>query len=400
MLAALASQTPCENAHAILHAFGYEVFVCPDRTSLEELLESKVMDLVLCDLFLDDTPTTDFPERYAETDWIACLDRTCGWALSTELRRLSGFRDVLFMPLPETELFAALWNLSQTRVTGSPAENAARHAEFRWMKKAYSNPPSVTLDHFVERLDDALALPETAGDDYTSSLQVQFFRPGDSGFLSQTQFARLWHRITAGGMTGMLHLKRPGLHLSLCFEEGGLYDILARDPLGYFDIRSWCIRNGYSQYPEPSQSRHEFLKELPNAPECIAEWARFLVLEIFTWPEASFDWQADTIPQKRPFHPAKDSLNAHEILAQGIFQHMPVAFVLEVTHSCLSYFLKLKDNIPGFDRAFLSPQAIEVAESIKKGDTLPGMLAAYAADYPVHQVIYLYLVMGQLDLIA
>lgn len=400
MLAAIASQIPCENAHAILHAFGYEVFVCPDRASLEALLDAKAMDIVVCDLFLDGSPCIDLPDRYAETVWIACLDRTCGWALSAELRRLSGFWDILHTPIPETELFASLWNISQARATCSKPENTARHAEFRWMKKTYSSPPSVTLEHYVEKLDDALSLQDTGDDEYASSLQVQFFRPGDSGFLSQTQFARLWHRLTAGGLTGMLHLKRPGIALSLCFEHGSLYDILVRDPLGYFDIRSWCIRNGFAEYSEPSLSRSDFLNSLHNSADCLAEWLRFLVLEIFTWPEASFAWLAGDAPRRQKFHPAPGRLNAQEILSEGIFRHMPVSFVLEVTHSCLSYFLKLKDNAPGFDRAFLPPQAIEVAESVKKGDTLPGLLAAYAADYPVHQVIYLYLVMGQLDLIA
>ncbi|MBR4985602.1 MAG: DUF4388 domain-containing protein [Proteobacteria bacterium] len=400
MLAALASQTPCANAHAILHAFGYEVFDCPGRAALEELLETKVMDLVLCDMFLDDRPSADLPERYADTAWIACIDRTCGWALGAELHRLSGFCDVLYMPVAETELFASLWAISQMRETGCLMENTARHAEFRWMKKTYSSPPSVTLEHYVEKLDDVFAVPESGSEDYASSLQVQFFRPGDSGFLSQTQFARLWYRITAGGMTGLLHLIRQGLRITLCFESGSLYDVQARDPLGYFDIRSWCNRNGISQSFAPGQSRREFLKALPDAASHIAKWARALVLEIFTWSEAAFDWQTDNLPPRQNFHPTPDMLNAQEILAEGIFKQMPVAFVLEVTHSCLSYFLKLKDNMTGLDHAFLPPQAIEVAESVKKGDTLPGMLAAYAADYPVHQVIYLYLVMGQLDLIA
>ncbi len=61
----------------------------------------------------------------------------------------------------------------------------------------------------------------------------------------------------------------------------------------------------------------------------------------------------------------------------------------EVTHSDLSYFLKLKDNASDFLGGILPPKAQTVADRLRSGSRLNEMLAMLPDAYPVQRVVYL-----------
>lgn len=69
----------------------------------------------------------------------------------------------------------------------------------------------------------------------------------------------------------------------------------------------------------------------------------------------------------------------------------------EVTHSALSYFLKLNDNASGFCRGVLPAKANVVVERLQSGSRLNEMLAMLPSHYPVQRIVYLVAMMDELN---
>ena len=367
----------------VIEASGYDVVYCPDRDAFERSLSDGVSLFV----FSVQTVGDDFAEicaQYPNASKIAIEDY--GWAAAATLVRMGIVDDVVIgKPVP-SNLVAALGGLS------SRAQSTAGHAYFRWVSASLREPSYPEREIVRETLGDQSDSTKIERAMAMQTIDAQFFRRGPHGHLSGTHFSALLYRLHESGFSGRLQLWRTGLHWILSFEKGLPYCLETRDAC---DVLSFARWQGDGEGEDPYLRMR---RQKKASRELYSAWFRARLLEIFAWPDAEYAFCDGNRPPREPFHASLTHDDIVAMIFDGICRYAPKAVILEVTQSCLSYFFKLKDNasLPDWNR----PQVQAVVEKLKKGDTLTEMLATFAVESPVHQVVYLGLIMGQVDWIA
>ncbi len=377
----------------LLNALGYETQICSSLEKFTQFLEQNP-DIIITPPAIQDISVLDIIPKYPKIRWF--IQDQMSWSGAAKLFKSSGCEDVLFEIPSISNLFETICSTKTGAKTGTLSH-------YRWLKSATTIIQQQNTDDILENLDDSS--PEMSqhcvSQQYT--LESQFFNPKTSGTLSQTHFDTILEHIFSEKKTGVLHLWRKTMHWSITFSNGIPFDMFTHDEHGFFKMDAWAERHplykGWFSKSDCAKTVREKLREIPDAITLHKDWMSTLMLEIFSWPEADFAWKSETLFPKTKTHPQFSGQEIQQMLINGVFNWTPMAFILEVTQSCLPYFLKLKDN-PEWSDDGLPNLAKAVAEKLKKGDTLSEMLATLSVDYPVHQVVYLFLMMRHLDLNA
>ena len=382
---------------SLLKQMGYECPSCTNIQIFRDLLK-KSPDVVLSSSSVFDVPILDEIAKHPQTHWF--VQERMSWAGAHELYKNSGCEDVLLECISESNLFESI---SRMKSASSSQDKTGELAYFRWYRTTALELKTQTSEKFLEHLDDNNTTENPDGASFLNSLEKRFFTSCENGFLSGTHFGAILYDILTERKTGTIQLRRSGIHWNIAFDNGIPFDLSTLDRDDYFGIASWALRRPeFENWIKPEdkiKAEYALLSEHPQSKTLYKSWITALLLEIFSWPEASFHWIQNDIPKHAEFHPAFSHENILNLIIQGILEWTPMSFILEVTQTCLPYFLKLKDNCTGPDKG-LPMTAKAVAEKLKKGDTLPEMLAAFSVDYPVHQVVYLLLLMRNLELNA
>ncbi len=379
----------------ILSVLGYEMTVCKTFMELENLLKAAPA-LVICNAEFQEHSVIDLPAKYPKIHWI--IQGEFSWSAAAELVRVHGFCDVILEPFSCSNLFDAVWLLDN----GGCAYSTGQVAYMRWLHGTIVKAGPSNSEKYLEKLDEP---GKNADAEFSplSSLKQCFFRKTDSGLLSKTHFASLLYRIMNEQLSGTLHGFRESLHWRIAFDAGAPYAFSTCDAYSFFELKTWT-----EQVPEfhnlwMHDGRDENLLEVysrqPELIEAYKAWMTSSISEMFTWPEAEFSWHGWEISPKKAFHPEFSLQECMEMILDGVFHHLPLSFVVEVTQSCLPYFLKLNDNRQRFLEQ-LAPETATVVEKLKKGDTLTNLLMSENDKITVHQTVYLLLIMSQLDFIA
>ena len=374
------------NLIAVLEAYGYVPVVCDTPDVLEKCILEDEPKLGICTLIPSQKELFELPNRYPEIKWIAFAE--LGWAAEYETAIQCGFADILPLPATASNLFEALYNLSNQPLKG----NSFSHARFRWLRTGTEHFMQSHHDALTEKLDE---LSDNAKNDLlTIPFANPYLNPSLKGSLIHTHLAAIFHTIGERHLTGTLHLWRASLHWILYFSEGDIVNVHASDNLQFFDS---CQNSESSSLNEDEANLAD---EKTHDPENVLPNWLSLVYEVFTWRDGNFEWISNKLSQNDNFISSLNKISTEFIIIQAALKWIPMTIILEVTHSCLSNFLKLKDNVPKLPEADFSPQVIAVVEKLTKGDNLTEMVAAFPSEYPVHQVVYLFLILGHIELLA
>ncbi len=394
VIIALENPEQSQMAKQVLDSLSYSSILCTNRASLEKTLREDT-GIVICNMQFHGEDMTDLPLKYPSVRWI--VQGCMSWATATELSRLNKFSEIIPDPLSYSNLYEAILSTPDLSIDAT----ISRHAYFRWLRLAALNNFGVTDNDLLEKLNEIPSY-NNGFENVPHDLRDLFFRRSLNGAFSNSHFASIFYSLTQDNKTGTLHLWRNQLHWIIAFESGIPFDIEIRDPNDFFGVFDWSHRQKQydSVFPKtPCMSRKEYLRKEPQSRIILKSWLTSMLLEVFTWPEAMFEWRDDVRPPKEEYHPDFSREDLNQIFTSGIFEKTPLALIFEVTQSCLSYFLKLKDN--GSDCGMSLPDGTKaVVEQLKKGDTLTEMLAVFPSECPVHQVVYFFFVMNQLELIA
>lgn len=370
---------------AVLNAYGYSLVVCDTCDALDKCIAEDEPTLGIYTLHQDQKELFEIPHRYPEIKWIAFA--ALGWAAEYESAIQCGFADIMPLPATASNLFETLYHLDTKPLKG----NSFSHARFRWLRQGTEHFMQSHHDVLIEKLDE---LSDNAKNDLQA---IPFVNPyldfTPKGSLIHTHFAAILHTIGERNLTGTLHLWRASLHWIVYFSEGDVVDIQTSDCLHFFESN-------------PKQPSPETVLEQLSTGEITLETENHLpnglslIFEVFTWPDGNFEWIDNKTQKNINFISHSKHKFTNSIIIQATLKWIPMTIILEVTHSCLSNFLKLKDNVPKLPEADLSPQVTAVVEKLTKGDNLTEMVAAFPNDYPVHQVVYLCLILGHIDLLA
>ena len=370
---------------AVLEAYGYHLVVCDTPDALDKCIAENAPALGICTLHPNKKELFTLPHQYPEIKWLAFAE--LGWAAEYETAIQFEFADILPIPATSSNLFEALYLLSNKPLKG----NSFSHARFRWLRQGTEHFMQLHHDALIEKLDE---LSDNAKTDLYS---IPFANPylifTPKGSLIHTHFVAILHTISERHLTGTLHLWRASLHWIFYFSEGDIVHVHTSDNLHFFESGQ---KQASSTNDIDSHSKDEITPETENRlPNNLS-----FIYEVFTWPDGNFEWIDNKVQHNLNFISHTKQKLAESIIIQASLKWIPMTIILEVTHSCLSYFLKLKDNVPKLPEADLSPQVTAVVEKLTKGDNLTETVASFSSDYPVHRVVYLLLILGHIDLLA
>lgn len=367
----------------VFRVYGMEPAVCDTPESIEGSLAGETDAVGMCTLQPRDEACFSLPQRYPQIRWTAFAE--LGPSAEYEAAEQMGFTDILPMPATASNLFEALHHVASRPFSG----HAFSHARFHWIRRGTEHflvpGPEALTDNFDE-LDD---IPQNAFQKLSLNVPCLSFTP--KGSLIHTHFAAIVHAIESRRLTGDLHLWRESLHWCFHFEAGKADGVQTSDAFRYFEDLREKLSSVQEGGNPPSPERQKAIRR--------GTAERFL-FEVFSWPDGDFEWLEQNQPDASHFNSNPDSKDVFCVLIQAVLKWVPITFILEVTHSCLSNFLKLKDNIPRLPEGAFPPEVMAVVEKLTKGGNLTEMLTENPDAYPVHQVVYLLLILGHIDLLA
>ena len=371
-------------------ALGIVVHEAVSLPVLESHIASFAPDIVICDAALGAETLCHLPAQYPPIAWILRLQPQTGWAAAAEYCLSCGFSEILPGGSSLSNIWVALRNTAEASAR-RPGECIIGENAVHAMRRCQKN--------------------------ITSQILPNRLLPADGpwqGCLSQTHFLALFWNLVSTKASGVLHLRRPGIHWILTMNVGFPFAMDSRDSEEVFGFEAWYEQNGQDcpvdidarlpsarVRPDETQTqKFQIIHENRRSFEIRRMWLAALIGELFTWPEASFDWNPGGQKTLSLDEPVFAEHDVDEIVADAALARIPNAMILEVVVSALPYFLKLRDNARGVFRMQLPKEARVVLEKLRDGNTLTEMLAMLPQDYPVQRVVYLAAMLDELNWIS
>lgn len=378
--------------------FDFTVHHALSIESIDALLAQFSPDIALCDFDISPKDVLMLPARHPKTSWILRMPPETGWALAGELGISSGFADILPAQMSMGNLCEAIACCLDWREAAKDAAPSGRNAETP--PGAGGGAESRILPFKGPGICHAIAAEQEQMCGKSAAHALTSLAP-ESGkgrlctSLMRTPWLSILYRIYKEKASGVVHLRRKFTHWAIDFNGG--YPISADmraldDALGF---EAWYKRRGDDAHIDAKLPSNRFLrpKDLPKPDPKLFERRRAyltaVVDDVFVWPDA----RAEFIPHaERPTAADDPVFSPHDIekiVIDAALFRIPGAMIHEVTHSDLSYFLKLKDNASDFLGGILPPKAQTVVDRLRSGSRLSEMLAMLPDTCPVQRVVYL-----------
>lgn len=373
-----------ESLRAIINVlqsyFGFTVHFVLSIDSLSSLMSQFKPEIGLCDFDISPADVLELPNRYRETAWILRMPSEMGWAAVAEIGYSSSFVEVIPSQVSVGNIFEAL-SCCAEREDSSIVGSTIRHAMAAWQDLVFGKSPACALS--------SLALPE--GKDRLC------------GSLVRTPWLSILYRIYKDKASGVVHLRRKYTHLAITFNAGYPVSADTRALGAVVGFDAWYSRHGNDAHiderlPSMRYRRQKEESEVdPKLFERRRAYVTAVVEDVFAWPTARFEFIPMPERAVQPEDPVFSPHDIEEIMQDAALVRIPSAMIHEVTHSALSYFLKLNDNASGFCRGVLPAKANVVVERLQSGSRLNEMLAMLPSHYPVQRIVYLVAMMDELN---
>lgn len=359
---------------------GGEVRFVDDIDALDVSMSQCHFEIGLCDFDMSPDEALDLPRRFPQTSWILRMSTDMGWAAVAEIGYSSSFVEVIPSQVSAWNIYEAVASCAE-RGNGGVAGANIRHAMSAWRDQIFGKISVSALS--------SLSLPEG--------------RDRLRGNVARTPWLSILYRIYREKASGIVHLRRKNARLAITFNAGYPVSVDARALSAVMGFDAWYSRHGSDAHlderlPSTRYRRQKEGEEIdPKLFERRRAYVTAVIEDVFAWPTAEFEF----LPRPERAASSDDAVfSAHdieEIMQNAALKRIPSAMIHEVTHSALSYFLKLKDNADGFYRVVAPPKANVVVERLRSGSRLNEMLAVLPSSYPVQRIVYLVAMMDELN---
>lgn len=389
--------------------FGAHVHIAVTLESIRKLVKQFEPSVAMVDLALEPSSVLEMPSMYGGTSWILRMPPDAGWAMSAELSESSHFSEIMLDSISLTNVLEAVGAILERRQACE--RECAKNSENASVAELSSNE-SLKTGVLCKSCADSFK-----GDGIWHALQawqnqvfgMAFSRPLTTvrerfhGTFSQTPWLSLFYRLFAEKSSGTLHLRRRYLHFTLVFRGGFPVCADTRDASDVLGFEAWdACRCDEARIEDKLPSmRFKLDKGEGLVDSRLFERRRayicHLIDEIFTWPDARFSFIQGTEKELSSDDPGFSEHDIYAMISHAVFLRIPDAMIHEVTHSALSYFLKLNDNGSGFWGSDFSKKANVVIERLRSGNSLSEMLAMLPDEYPVQRVVYAAAMLNELN---